>query len=270
MDKKMFSFRMADGNVVKMEAHDCLPSTAALAKEYAAAGYPDRYVVFADRQTTAPITNSKLKEGQSEEGVFMSCILRPSLFASQSSFLGPMAAVALVTALSEHTTAKLGIGWVSDIYCEGERIGGAMLEGKLDSYSAFEYLIVTFAIKLTSETFPPRITDMIRKIFESENASLPMIIGRTVLTKFFTLYPTVKTPQKFMDAYAKHFALRGVPVKLLKDGKQVRARILSVDIKDGALMVENKKHEVFRINTGGKVILPRKIPLSKEENKKKK
>ena len=63
MEKKNFSFRMADGNVVLMEAHASLPSTAALAKKYAEAGYPDRYVVFSDRQTTAPITGTKLKEG---------------------------------------------------------------------------------------------------------------------------------------------------------------------------------------------------------------
>ena len=268
MDKKMFSFRMADGSVVKMEAYDTLPSTAALAKEYAEAGYPDRYVIFADRQTTAPITGTKLKGGQSEEGVFMSCILRPSLFASQSAFFGPMAGAALATALSEHTTARLGIGWVSDIYCEGKRIGGAMLEGKLDKYTAFEYLIVTFAVKLTAKTFPPRITDMIRKVFESENASLSMIIGRTVLTRFFAFYPSVKTPQKFMDAYMAHFALRGQSVKLLKDGKQTRVKVLSVDSKDGALMVENRKHEVSRITARGSVILPKRIRLQKDERAK--
>ncbi len=267
MDKNVFSFRMADGGVVKMEAHECLPSTAALAKEYAEAGYPDRYVVFADRQSTAPITGTRLKEGQSEEGVFMSCILRPSLFAAQASFFGPMTAVAFVTALSEHTESRLGIGWVSDIYCEGRRIGGVSLEGKLDSYSAFEYLIVTFAAKLTPETFPPRITDMIRKIFESENATLPMIIGRTVLTRFFALYPTVKTPQKFMDAYAKHFVLRGEHVKLLQDGKQMRVKVLGIDIKDGALMVENRKHEVLRITRRGGVRIPKRIKLPKVEKK---
>ncbi len=264
-DKKMFSFRMADGSVVKMEAYDTLPSTAALAKKYAEAGYPDRYVIFADRQTTATITGTKLKGGQSEEGVFMSCILRPSLFASQSAFFGPMAATALATALAEHTAARLGIGWVSDIYCEGRRIGGVELLGKLDKYTAFEYLIVTFAVKITQKNFPPRITDMIRKVFESENASLPMIIGRTVLTRFFALYPAVKTPQKFMDAYLAQFALRGQTVKLLKDGRTTRAKVLSVDSKDGALMLESKKHEVIRVTTRGSVILPKRIRLQKDE-----
>jgi BirA family biotin operon repressor/biotin-[acetyl-CoA-carboxylase] ligase len=262
MEKKKFSFRMSDGNVVLMEAYDTLPSTAALAKQYAEAGYPDRYVVFADRQTETPITGTKLKEGESESGVFMSCILRPSLFVSQAGFLGAMAAVALTDALEEHSPARFGIGWVSDVYCEGIRIGGAMLEGKLDRYSAFEYLIVTFAVRLNAEHFPPRLTDMIRKVFESENASLPMIIGRTILTRFFALYPNAKTPKKFMDDYSQKFALRGLKIKRrLEDEKFERVKVLGIDSKNGALMVEGKDGNVLHITARGSVILPKKIRI---------
>ena len=262
MEKKNFSFRMADGNVVIIEAYDTLPSTAALAKKYAEAGYPDRYVVFSDRQTTSPITGTKLKEGTSEEGVFMSCILRPSLFASQSAFFGAMAAVALTSALEEHSSSRFGIGWVSDVYCEGVRIGGVLLEGKLDRFSAFEYLIVTFSVRLDKSNFPPRLTDMIRKVFESENASLQMIIGRTVLTRFFALYPHAKSPQKFIDAYTHRFALRGVKAKRrLEDGRLERVKVLGVDTKNGALMVEASKGEIIRITTRGSIEIPKQIRL---------
>jgi hypothetical protein len=110
--------------------------------------------------------------------------------------------------------------------------------------------------------------DMIKKIFESENASLPMIIGRTVLTRFFALYPSVKTPQKFMDDYTAHFALRGQTVKLLKDGRSTRVKVLGVESKDGALMVENRKREMTRVTTRGSVILPKRIRLPRDEMKK--
>ena len=36
--RNVLTVRMADGNVIKLEPYDTLPSTAALAKEYAAAG----------------------------------------------------------------------------------------------------------------------------------------------------------------------------------------------------------------------------------------
>ncbi len=262
MECRKSSFRASDGSVIQMEAYDVLPSTAALAKEYADAGYPDRYVIFADRQTTSPITGTKLKEGASEEGIFMSCILRPSLFASQTTFFGVMAAVALHSALSEHSPRRFGIGWVSDIYCEGTRIGGATLEGKLDSYTAFEYLIVTFAVKTEKNNFPPRLTDMIRKVFETDSASLQMIMGYTILSRFFALYPNAKAPQKFMDEYSKRFVLRGKIIKQrLADGRYKRVKVLGVDLKSGALMVEKKRGEVARISARGSVILPKKIKM---------
>ena len=71
-----------------------------------------------------------------------------------------------------------------------------------------------------------------------------------------------------MDAYTTHFALRGQAVKLLKDGKATRAKVLGVDSKDGALMVENRKRALTRGATRGSVILPKRIRLPRDEMKK--
>ena len=72
MDEKKpipYVIRMSDGNVIKMEHHEHLPSVSALAKQYAMQGYPDRYVVLAEGV-----------DGSSERGLYMSLILRPSIF----------------------------------------------------------------------------------------------------------------------------------------------------------------------------------------------
>ena len=53
------SFRASDGNMVKIEYYKELPSTSDLAKNYAEAGKPDRYVVFAEKQFCSSITGSK-------------------------------------------------------------------------------------------------------------------------------------------------------------------------------------------------------------------
>ena len=144
------SFRDSDGNIIKFEYRDSLHSTTELAREYARSGYPDRYVIYTELQGTSSITRTKLPEGEMEKGIFISCILRPSIFPSQAGILGPLAAVALATALEEHTEKKIGIGWVSDVYCDGVRIGGAAIEGKLDNHAAYEYLIVSFAVRIAS------------------------------------------------------------------------------------------------------------------------
>jgi hypothetical protein len=41
---------------------------------------------------------------------------------------------------------EIGIGWISDIFCDGVKIGGATIEGKLESRTSYEYLILSFAV----------------------------------------------------------------------------------------------------------------------------
>ena len=50
-ENNISTFRASDGNTVKLEYRPSMPSTLALAREYARAGYPDRYAVFTEKQT---------------------------------------------------------------------------------------------------------------------------------------------------------------------------------------------------------------------------
>lgn len=247
--------RATDDSIVKLECHDRLLSTAALAKQYARMGYPDRYVVM---------TQSERQRGSDKQGLYMSLILRPSFFPSQASLLSSLSTVALITALKEHTTKRLGIGWVSNVYCEGRSIGGITIEGKLDNFTSYEYIVVTFAVTLSGENFPPRLTDLVRKVFEKENSSIAMIIAKTVLNKFFALYATMKTNTSFMNQYRQHFLFHGKKIKYVRNGKKRRCKVLGINNADGALIVETKNGEISHITSPVGVITPRKIKISKK------
>lgn len=259
MSVNVTTMRASDGSVVKLECHDALPSTVNLAKEYARHGYPDRYVVFASgRKKLDPDGRFR---GEIERGVYMSMILRPSIFPSQAALISSLSAVAMTTALLEHTTARLGIGWVSRIYCNGKLIGDCTIEGKLDSFKSYEYITVTFSATLPKDDFPPRITDLIRKVFESENTSVPIIIAKNILNKFFSYYQNMKNHTKFMDEYRKLFLLRGHKVRYIRDGKRETCKVLGIDDDTCSLMVEDRHKKVVLISTPNKVIIPKKIPI---------
>lgn len=262
-DKKIVNVRLSDGSNVKFEYRNRLTSTAHLAREYANLGYPDRYVVFTEKQSTSPITKTPLAEGEYEDGVFLSCIMRPSYFPSQMGMIGPLSAVALVTALEEHTTAQPKIGWVSDIYSGGVMIGGVSIEGKLDSYSSYEYLIISFGIRMDKKKFPPRMTDMIKQVFESENFSVPMIIAKEILGKFFGLYTSLKTPEKFLKIYKEKFALYGQKIKHVMGDRRESVKVIGIQDDTCALLVENKEKKIITINSPSGVIIPKKIKIDK-------
>lgn len=255
------AYRASDGNVVKIEYFKDLPSTTELAREYALAGKPDRYVVFAERQATSSIIGTRLSDGSYEKGIFISIILRPSIFPSQAGLLGPLATTALVSAFEEHTTKSAGIGWVSSVICDGQKIGGCSIEGKLNDYSSYEYLIVSLALKLDDKIFAPRLTDMIRAVFDDESPSVSMLIARTVLNKFFTVYKDIKSPSKHMDFYKQKFCYYGKSVKYILDGKKHVGKIADVDKKTCTLIINGSGGEVFHATSPSSIIIPQKLGL---------
>ncbi len=255
MPRNIVSMRASDDSIVKLECHERLLSTAALAKQYAKMGYPDRYVVIAE---------SERQRASDKKGLYMSLILRPSFFPSQAALLSSLTTVALVTALREHTTKRLGIGWVSNVYCEGKSIGGITIEGKLDNFTSYEYIIVSFSVTLSADNFPPRLTDLVRKVFESENSSIAMIIAKTVLNKFFPLYANMRSNTKFMNHYRQSFLLHGKKIKYTASGKKRTCKVLGINNEDGALIVEMKNGEIKHITSPTGVIIPKRIKIQKK------
>lgn len=257
--KRTVTYRESDGSIINFEAHTSLKSPLELARYYATEkAYPDRYVVFTDK-LTKPKTSKKDIEVECDSGIFMSCILRPSIFPSQASMLSALSVAAMASAMEDHTESEIGIGWVGDIYCDGVKIGGVSIEGKLDNYTTYEYIIISFNAKINKDNFPPRLADMVRKVFEVENTSVNMIIARAIMSKFFKLYPNLKTPEKFMKEYTDRFALRGKRVKHFNGEKWKSKKVLGVDSKTGALILDNGKEPVISVTSPTLVTTPKKI-----------
>lgn len=254
--------RTSEGKILHLECYEEIPSTHELARKYARLGFSDGYVIFSEKQTAYDSLGKPLADGESESGVFLSCIFRPAIFPSQAGLLGAMSAVALFSALEEQTEKELGIGWVSDVFCEGRKIGMTAMEGKLDGVGTYEHIIISFFVKLNDDDFPPRLSDLIKKVFESENTSLSLIIAKKILSKFFELYPKkIKSPEKFMEIYKRNFILSGLNTKYFEGTKKKRCRILGVNSADGRLIVENRKGEAVNIAGAKSIVIPEKIKL---------
>ena len=249
--------RAVDGNNVKLECHDSLPSTSKLAKTYAGLGtYPDRYVIFSDKLRHSDRTEGQVKY---DEGVFMSIILRPSIFPSQGSLIPALAAASAAMVLDEHTAMPVGIGWVSNLYCNGKLIGNVKIEGKLDNFTSYEYLIVTFSIVLEKKHFPPRLTDVIKKVFEKDNSSVSMIIAKNILNRFFKFYSNLKNSSKFMNIYNKYFLMRGMSIRYTENGKRHRYKVIGIDMDSCALVVESRRKGTRYITKPANVQTPSRI-----------
>ncbi len=263
------TIKVSGGTTVKIEHRDFIPSVTVLAKEYAIHGYPDRYAVFTEYQANTAITKTKLKKNELEHGIFISLILRPSLFPTQVASLGPLSIVALTQALEAYTSNKLEISWVSDLFCDGVKIGGTQIEGKLKDASSYEYIIVTFAARTDEKTFPPRLKDSVKQVFEKDRLSIGMMMAKTVLDKFFSLYSGIKTSDKYQKYYFNKFGLKDAKVKYL-DGDKLRfATVTGIDKETLALIIKNKQGDEIRIFKPSSVIIPGRINFTSKIKKEK-
>lgn len=257
MAMSMINMRTFDNSIVKLECHDRVESCQEIARQYAKEGYADKYAV---------VSEYDYKLGGEERGIYISLLLRPSFFPSQATLLSPLSAVAFARALAEHTEGRIGIGWVSSIYCEGKQIGGVSIEGKLGDMNGYEYLIINFAARLTEEDFPPRLSDLVKRIFEADNHSVTTIIAKNILNKFFPIYSTMRSSTKFMQNYKQRFILTGHRVKWVKHGRRTSRRVLGVRAEDGALLLEAKNREHDVVTSPSEIIIPKQIKLPKKQN----
>ena len=256
---QVLTYRTADGSVLPIEWHASVPSTAALAREYARGGYPDRYCILSEAQTDTSLTGSRLSDGAAERGVFVSCILRPRFFPSQAGPLGALCAVALASALEQHTDRQVDIGWISDIFCEGRRIGGCSLESRLDAYMAYEYLIVSFGVRVNDKLFPLRLSDMVKQVFSSDHASAPMRICESILDRFFHLYRGLQSSHKFLDDYRRRFIMTGLRVGSQEGERRLHGRILGIDPEEGRLLVDLGRRGIVKVAGRARLTLPRRV-----------
>ncbi len=259
---RLVVMRTNEGKILHIECHEALPSTHDLARYYARCGYSDGYVVFSESQTKYDSLGQQMKNNSSEKGIFLSCIMRPSLFSSQAGFIGPMSAVALANALETRTSKRIGIGWISDIFCEDRKIGTTTTEGKLNSDFSYDYILVSFFVKLSEFDFPQRISDIVKKVFESDSTSVAFIVAKNILLNFFTLYSKkLKAEDKSMDIYKRKFILSGCKTKYIEDGKRKYCKILGINGADGRLIIETRGGIIKYISANKNIIIPNKIKI---------
>ncbi len=262
LDGRSYStIKVGNGTTVKIEYRDSLPSTSALAKECAENGYPDRYAIFTEKQSSGHITETKIRDGKFEHGVFISLILRPSFFPAQAGAIGPLSIVALAQAMESFTSNRIGISWAADLYCEGVKIGGTQIEGKLNSFTAYEYIIVSFAVRIDEKNFPPRLKDMVKHVFEKDNHSLGMMMAKAILDRFFSAYLDIRAPEKHLQYYSKKFLLKDVKIKYLQDGKKRSCHVVGINPGTHALTVKTSRNKLIEISKPSDAIIPRRIKM---------
>ena len=89
-----------------------------------------------------------------ESGLYMTFVLRTSAPHGRMQGLTPAVAVAAAEAINTLTEQTVDIKWVNDLYRNGRKVGGILVEAVPDPDMAVTRLIMGIGINLTTKEFP--------------------------------------------------------------------------------------------------------------------
>lgn len=253
--------------IVVFEKTDSTNDVAArMAREGAAEGL----VIFAETQTAGRGRLGRRWESDSHMGLWFSLLLRPRLAAPLWTRIATWAAVALAEAIESETSCRAQIKWPNDIYIEGKKVTGILIESHCSPVQSHcdplkssgdqaGFVILGIGVNVNHTQFPPELPLA---------ASLRMMAGRpfdrqktaaAILLALDRLYPQLghrfdlilaaaesrsflkgkwiqaRAGDAIIEGRASHLDGQGGLVLLLADGSETT--ISSGEVTPGSLSV---------------------------------
>lgn len=241
-----------------IRTEDCVDSTNAALRRLADAGGAEGEVLIAGRQTAGRGRSDRSFYSPEGTGIYCSVLLRPTCPPALAPRLTTAAAVAVMEGIREVYGIRTQIKWVNDLYCEGRKVCGILVESAVDSEAnRLAYAVVGFGINLLPppDGFPREIAQTAGALFASpqllpfpsqEAARLPLIAA--VLERFFYFYDHLKEGLH-LPAYREASFLRGKRVTYLQGRDSLSATVVDID-PDGNLLLRKDSGELCSFGSG--------------------
>ena len=196
----------------KVHAVESVKSTNTTVKALAKDGAPEGYVLVASSQTNGRGRLNRVFFSPKGTGLYVSILLRPE-FTLPSSALTCLAAVALSDTILDFNVQNQ-IKWVNDIYVDGKKAAGILVESAMNQDGSYVYAVVGIGVNLFEPDggFPDPIRHTATALFsDAPNEELRKQFLKRLLVRFKRLYEQL--PEiTFFDAYRNRMLGIGKPV----------------------------------------------------------
>lgn len=234
----------------KILIYEKATSSNDIARELAEKGEGHATAVVVLSQTSGRGRMGRSFISNSENGLYMSIILRPSLDMEAYKTLTAMTCVAVLRAIEKTANVFPKIKWVNDLYLNDRKICGILAESKLGA-PYFEYIICGIGINITPplEGFDPEISKIAGAVFEKEAPQgYKMELCEAILNEFFALYDSL--PKKdFMKEYKLKSSIIGKTVDVYAGDSIIQGTAIDID-ENAELVVKCSNGEVRSFNSG--------------------
>ena len=227
-------------------------SSNTVAKALCQTGEAEGSVVIVESQSAGRGRLGRSFLSSSENGLYMTLILRPRIPVSECVNITVACAVAVAQAIEETSGVKTGIKWVNDIYINDKKCAGILTEASIDfEGGGVQYAVVGIGVNLCPPKggFDPEIEEIACGVYENEySKGYKSLLCAQIINNFFDLYERLGE-RKYKEAYKEKSIIIGKEVDVYV-GDNVFGGI-AVDIDENAnLVVEDGNGQLHTFGSG--------------------
>ena len=240
-------------------------STNTLLKEMAENGATEGTVITADTQTAG---RGRLDRSfySPESGLYMSILLRPKernavLGAESALNITTAAAVSVCRAIEKVCHKSCGVKWVNDIYSDGKKLCGILVEGALIPGKAeLDYAVLGIGVNIEAPKngFPNEIKTVAGAIYDygrlPPDTDVKTALATEIISEFFHVYVeslcgNADKNETFINEYRSRSVLNGKPIEISRGNETENGVAIEVN-PDCSLAVITENGERLDLTYG--------------------
>ncbi len=223
-----------------------------VAKRLCKEGAKEGTVVIVESQTAGRGRMGRSFLSDSENGLYMSVVLRPHISADKCVSITVAAAVAVAEAIEVLSQRECHIKWVNDIYIGDKKCCGILTEASVDFESGgLQYAILGIGVNLCPPVggFDSAITEIACGIYEREYpCGFKSRLCAEIVNRFFDYYEHLEE-KKYIDAYRQKSNIIGRKVDVYVGDRIISGVAMDVD-ENANLIVRDEDGKSHSFNSG--------------------
>jgi len=234
-------------------------STNIVAYELAEKGMKEGTVILADEQIKGKGRHGRHWSSPAKGGIYMSCILRPSIAPNEIPRITLLAAIAVAQAIRDVTSLEVTIKWPNDIMIDGKKLCGILTQMKAEQDSV-DFVVLGIGVNVNApiKQLPKGASSIKEEMYRrSVKAALSRVeLTKRVLEKLEEYYNVLKSEgfEPIIDMWKDLSSMIGSRVEVTLHGKTFEG--LAHDINpDGALVVRTESGLLEKVSSGDVVMV---------------
>lgn len=206
-------------------------STNTRAKEYAKAHPEEKepIVFIADSQTAGRGRLGRSFFSEAGAGLYISFLIYPDATGVDITKFTPFAAVKLCESIEELTSLSPEIKWVNDLYTQGKKLAGILVEGEMDSEGKIAFLVCGLGTNVYKTPLPGEISDIAVSIEEAAGERISReSLAATLIEKILGSAKDFASEIIFAG-YKKRLNTVGKEVTVIKPGTSYPATVKALN-----------------------------------------